>query len=780
MKQSSLVAMAFGLGAIALASCGISAQESVIYSFLHNGTDGFTPTGGVVMDKNGNLYGVTNQGGPNMNGVAYELSPPAQAGGDWTETILYNFGDNLAAGYNPGAGGEGGSIILDASGNIYGIAGGGTSPASGGTASGVAYELSPPSSGSGEWSAQAIYTFLHDTSQPTLLYNPQGAVVFDKNGNLYGVATLGGANGVGGVFELSPPAQSGNEWTMTPLYSFNNTIGAGEPWGPTPNASLIVDAKGNLYGTTEYGGVSDAGTVYELSPPAAGGNGTWTPAILYSFRAVSIFDASNPYGSLIFDAQGNLYGTTFSGGTNSGGTVFELSPPASAGGKWTETLLNNFTAYSATDGFDASANVLFDQQGNLWGATFHGGPYYTQVSVNTDGAIFELMPQGGGKWAEASPMPYFFGSQTNDAILPNAQIIMDGKGNIYSTGGGGATACNSSEQCGAVWEYTPPAPAAAPTFNPPAGTYTAAQSVEIGDSISGATIYYTTDGTAPTTKSTEYSSAIEVAASETLSAIAVATGYAQSSVATAAYVIETPAATPVISPAAGIYPAAVTVKITDATAGASIFYTTNGTTPTTASKKYTAEFKVTDNQTIKAIASAPEYTPSKVASAVYTVRTATPVFSVKAGKYPKAQSVKITDTTLDAVIYYTVNGATPTATAKKYTGAIAVAANETIKAIAIAKGYANSLVGEAAYTIEAAAPVIKPDGGTFNKSTSVTMTDATPGATIYYTTTGKAPTEESTKYTKAITVSKSETVEAIAIGPKNAQSPVTIAKFTVE
>jgi uncharacterized repeat protein (TIGR03803 family) len=761
------------------ASAGIAhAQEQVLYSFQGGTTDGKAPNGGLAIDKAGNLYGVGSSGGANSGGVIYELSPPSQSGGAWTETIVYNFGDDPGAGGSPGGVGAGATVIFDSNGNLYGTAGGGDTAGMGEDNAGVVYEASPPAGG-GEWTAQALYTFIYNPSDQTLLDNPNGAVVFDKSGNLYGIATGGGTYGGGGVFELSPPAQSGGAWTMQPLYSFNNSIVASLPWGPGANASLILDAAGNLYGTTEYGGVSDLGTVYELSPPAPGGNGEWTPTILYSFHATKAaeFDGTLPFGSLIFDKLGNLYGSTTSGGTGEGGIVFELSPPASSGGKWTETVLYNFTYATATDVSTPNANLLFDKQGNLWGTGFHGGPYSYQYV--TDGAIFELIPQSGGTWTEASPMPHYFGAESGDAFDPESPIIMDSDGNIYSTGTGGANMCNSVAYCGAVWEYTPPAPAATPAFNPPAGTYTTAQSVEISDSIPGAKIYYTTNGTMPTTSSTEYSTAIKVAASETLSAIALATGYAQSSVATAAYVIETPAATPVISPASGTYPAAFLVKITDATPGASIYFTTNGTTPTTTSKKYTAEFKVTDNQTIRAIASANDYTPSKVASAVYAVRTATPVFSVKAGKYPKAQSVKIADTTPGAAIYYTVNGTTPTSASKKYTGVITVSENETIKSIALAKGYAESEVADAPYTIETAPPTISPDGGTFTKAQTVTLKDATVGAIIYYTTNDATPTAKSSKYTKAFTVNANETVKAVAIAGGHAESGVTTAKFTI-
>jgi hypothetical protein len=178
-----------------------------------------------------------------------------------------------------------------------------------------------------------------------------------------------------------------------------------------------------------------------------------------------------------------------------------------------------------------------------------------------------------------------------------------------------------------------------------------------------------------------------------------------------------PAATPVFSPVAGTYTAGVLVTITNATSGAVIYYTTNGSTPTTSSTKYTGAIAVSATETIKAIAVATGYTNSAVASATYTIQkpAATPAFSPVAGTYTAAQSVTLKDATSGAVIYYTTNGSTPTTSSTKYTGAIAVSATETIKAIAVATGYTNSAVASATYTIKkaAATPVISPAAGNY-------------------------------------------------------------------
>jgi hypothetical protein len=324
---------------------------------------------------------------------------------------------------------------------------------------------------------------------------------------------------------------------------------------------------------------------------------------------------------------------------------------------------------------------------------------------------------------------------------------------------------------------------APPAFTPAAGTYTTAQTVTITEAATGATIYYTTNGTAPTTASTKYTGAVTVSATETIQAIAVASGYSNSAVAAAVYTITPTTATPTFSPAAGTFTAAQTVTIADTTAGAAIYYTTNGTTPTTASTKYTAAIKVSATETIEAIAVATSYANSAVATATYTItpQAATPAFSPAAGTYTTAQTVTIAETTAGAAIYYTTNGTTPTTASTKYTAAIKVSASETIEAIAVATGYANSAVATATYTItpQAATPTFSPAAGTYTTAQTVAIADATAGAAIYYTTNGTTPTTASTKYTAAIKVSATETIEAIAVATGYTSSAVAKATYTL-
>jgi hypothetical protein len=256
--------------------------------------------------------------------------------------------------------------------------------------------------------------------------------------------------------------------------------------------------------------------------------------------------------------------------------------------------------------------------------------------------------------------------------------------------------------------FTITLPAANPTFSVAAGTYTTAQTVAVSDSTPGAKIYYTINGTTPTTASSLYSAPIAVGTSETIQAIAVATGYSQSALTSAAYVIHLTTATPAFSLAAGSYATTQTVTLTDATTGAKIYYTVDGTTPTSSSTLYSAAISVSVTETIKAVAIATGYTNSSVATAAYTIAplAATPAFSVAAGTYATAQTVSLSDTTAAAKIYYTTNGATPTTASTLYSSAITVSGTESIKAIAVAVGYTNSVVATASYTINATPPVI--------------------------------------------------------------------------
>ena len=334
---------------------------------------------------------------------------------------------------------------------------------------------------------------------------------------------------------------------------------------------------------------------------------------------------------------------------------------------------------------------------------------------------------------------------------------------------------------------TPPAVTVAPTptLSPAAGTYTSAQSVTIADTQSGSTIYYTTDGSVPTTASSVYTAPIAVPATETVSAIATASGFSMSQVGSAKYTINlNAAATPAFTPAAGTYTSAQSVTIADATPGATIYYTTDGTAPTTASTQYTSPIPVSATTTINAIATASGFATSAVASATYTITpaAAAPVFNPAAGTYTSVQSVTLSDATPGSTIYYTADGSLPTIASKVYSGAIAVSSTTTINAAAVAPGYSMGPVSAAVYTINlapAAMPTFTPPSGTYTSAQSVTLSDGTAGATIYYTIDGSVPTTSSAVYIAAIPVTMTTTVKAIAGAPGYTTSPVASALYTL-
>ncbi len=330
---------------------------------------------------------------------------------------------------------------------------------------------------------------------------------------------------------------------------------------------------------------------------------------------------------------------------------------------------------------------------------------------------------------------------------------------------------------------------ATPIFSPAPGTYATAQNVTISTTTPSATIYYTTDGSTPTTGSAVYSGPISVTASETIKAIATASSLTTSAVATATYTIgPSPAATPRFSPSPGYYPSALNVTISTTTPSATIYYTTNGSTPTTSSTVYTGPINVTATMTIKAIAAATGYSASAVATGTYTIRqsrVSTPTFTPGPGNYTSAQGVAISTTTPSAAIHYTTDGSTPTSSSTLYTAPIVVTTTQTIKAIAVASGYMNSVVAMATYTItpatvgQAATPYFTPNAGTYTSAQTVTISTTTPSATIRYTTNGGTPTPSSLLYSGPISVSTSQTIKAIAIASGYSTSAVASATYTI-
>jgi uncharacterized repeat protein (TIGR03803 family) len=331
-----------------------SGQQQVLYSFT-GGFDGLDPHGGVTMDSAGNLYGTAVAGGGGFCagdgcGVIFELTP---SNGNWNELTLYSFqgGDD---GFGPGSG-----LVFDSGGNLFG-----TVPDGGASSAGVVFELSPTQQG---WVYKVIHTF---TGGKDGAVGSLGSLAFDAVGNIYGVTELGGAYGAGTAYKLSPTGHGG--WKFALLHVFQ-----GSPDGANPYGGLIVDGRGNLYGTTYYGGQAGMGSVFELTP---GPNGTWQENLLYHFQGGT--DGSLPTTTLLFDSKFRLYGTTSTGGRPSCdcGTAFRFTLK---GGSWNEKILHRFGR--SHDGSYPNYGLTLDQGGALYGTTPFGG-------TGGQGTVFQIAP----------------------------------------------------------------------------------------------------------------------------------------------------------------------------------------------------------------------------------------------------------------------------------------------------------------------------------------------------------------------------------------------------
>ncbi|HEX8814189.1 MAG TPA: choice-of-anchor tandem repeat GloVer-containing protein [Terriglobales bacterium] len=403
-----------------------------------------------------------------------------------SEKVLYSFCSiqGCADGFEAN-----GSLILDPAGHLYGTtrAGGtGVNKQVCPQGCGTVFELAPAVNG--EWTETVLYSFCSVASCADGAL-PNAGLILDAAGNLYGTATPGGASGHGIVFQLT---HAGNgQWTENVVYSFCSLKGCVD--GSLPNAGLIIDAAGNLYGTTSEGGGRNEGTVFELT---AGLNGAWTETIIHSFGYEAadspvggvIFDAagnlygegnggayglgivfrltpksigtwseatiydftggddgSGPGNGLSFDTHGNLYGVTNSGGMDNLGIAFELKPSERF---WTMSVIHSFTG-EKNDGGHPSSGLIFNKSGNLYGASIQGG-------FNEQGAVFKLMRSDDNRaWRES--VAYSFNNNGGGGYYPTGDLSFDAAGNLYGTTnfGGANTGCGNSIGCGVVFEITP-------------------------------------------------------------------------------------------------------------------------------------------------------------------------------------------------------------------------------------------------------------------------------------------------------------------------------------
>jgi uncharacterized repeat protein (TIGR03803 family) len=339
------------------------------------------------------------------------------------ECILHVF--NGRDGMGPGG------LTFDADGNIYGATGWGGKYIEEcfGYGCGTIFKLTR--NGAGKWTESALYSFSGTPERP-----PSSKVVIDPEGNVYGMSCNGGAANLGSVFQLTPITQ--HSWEFHTLHSFTG------PDGQCPAGTLLIDVAGNLYGATTFGGAnastcvyngksSGCGVVFALSKQA---NGEWAQTVLHYFNGTDGFE---PVPALVFDPAGNLYGSTYGGGTGQCqygcGTVFKLT--RESGGQWTESVLHSFQATG--DGISTEGLAL-DAAGNVYGSTFLGGAY-------SAGTVFELSPGTNGSWTET--LIEQFPSFLRTGQVPLSGPIIDQLGNLYGTIGGGF------KKSGAIYELSP-------------------------------------------------------------------------------------------------------------------------------------------------------------------------------------------------------------------------------------------------------------------------------------------------------------------------------------
>ncbi|HEY3778803.1 MAG TPA: choice-of-anchor tandem repeat GloVer-containing protein [Rhizomicrobium sp.] len=423
----------------------------LLYTFCQAGgdcPDGQGPSGGLVEDGSGNLYGVTYSGGASKYyGVAYELERAAK--GRYAYHVIYNFGATLEDALEPG-----GSLILDTAGNLYGTSGYG---GAGEYGLGTVFELMP-NKRHDKWTEKLLYSFCSQTNcndgglPMTLTYaGAASGALYDGKSPLFGITA-----GFGGEGATAPSTaydvQPGTGFQL--LHTFGSRGDGAGAYGP-----LVEDASGNLYGATVQGGsdTTNAGVLYELSPA----KNSYTETILHTFcPGYPCADGSQPESGVTMDASGNLYGTTYYGGADCSvdgdigcGVAFMLKPDGISS---KETVLRTFcSSKHCADGVNPFGPLLLDAQGNIFGTTLLGG---NKVAPYGGGTLFEVSGSTFQVLHKFCHYPFYGGSCTDvtDGFYPNGALIRDGKGRLFGTtfyGGAGQTASYSGN--GVVFELVP-------------------------------------------------------------------------------------------------------------------------------------------------------------------------------------------------------------------------------------------------------------------------------------------------------------------------------------
>jgi len=370
-------------------------SETELYIFKgQKFNDGETPVGGVIFDTAGNLYGTTAYGGSGgcilLGGVVgcgtvYKMTPPKTKGGRWTESVVYSFQGGTDGDFPSG------DLTFDSAGNLYGATqyggGFGSCNAPFFQFCGTIFRLSPPKTKGGKWTEKVLYSFKSGTDGA----NPNGGLLFDSKGAIYGTAYSGGGTsncyadgvvGCGTVFQLTPPSKRGGVWDEVTIHRFRG----GSEDTNTPMAGLIWDKNGHLYGTTAGGQNSggDDGAIYRLAPPSKG-RSQWVETLLHRLGGA---EGVSPMAGLIFDEVGQLFGTASVGGTHGGGTVFRLNP--NRPGAWTLSVLHAFSG--TPDGSYPTARITFDKSGNIYSTTQQSGRTGGGCGNQGCGTVFMAAP----------------------------------------------------------------------------------------------------------------------------------------------------------------------------------------------------------------------------------------------------------------------------------------------------------------------------------------------------------------------------------------------------
>jgi uncharacterized repeat protein (TIGR03803 family) len=445
------------LAALTLSAAASASSEKTLYTFPSSGSNGRYPQGTLLRDGSGALYGATAYGGAHGYGTLFRLAPPLPGKTAWSISILYDFGGSTDGGV-PNA-----DLVMDAGGALYGTADDGR------YVMGVVFRLAPPAPGQTRWTQTVLHAFNYSLAASIGDGSgPAAGVIMGSNGMLYGTTYHGGttadrfAIGFGAVFQLAPPTPGQTVWKETVLYRF-----AGGIDGQYPQAVLAREASGALYGTTSTGGsgrcadalgrVVGCGTIFKLTPPAPG-QASWTKATLHHFAGGA--DGAVPFGKLLLDGSGALYGTTTRGGKGQCGdgignivgcgTVFKLSPPTPGHTGWTEIVLHDFSGIP--DGISPRGGLIADTAGNLYGTTFAGGTGTCSDQVYRNpgcGIVFRLTPPTSGKTVWTETKLYSF-QNLADGWEPLGQLVSDPSGNLL-----GVTSLGTPANLGAIFEITP-------------------------------------------------------------------------------------------------------------------------------------------------------------------------------------------------------------------------------------------------------------------------------------------------------------------------------------